>query len=73
MKGYDGPPLKIIVTGKPSSGKGSISPMVSRAYRGVYIASGNLLRSEVCACMLVSAAAAAAAFLRAFLRVLFFS
>lgn len=47
-KGYDGPPLKIIVTGKPSSGKGSISPMVSRAYRGVYIASGNLLRSEVC-------------------------
>ncbi|CBN74091.1 Adenylate kinase family protein [Ectocarpus siliculosus] len=45
-KAYDGPPLKIIVTGKPSSGKGSISPMLSRAYRGVYIASGNLLRSE---------------------------
>ncbi|CAB1105578.1 unnamed protein product [Ectocarpus sp. CCAP 1310/34] len=46
LKAYDGPPLKIIVTGKPSSGKGSISPMLSRAYRGVYIASGNLLRSE---------------------------
>lgn len=43
---YNGPPLKIVVTGKPSSGKGSISPMVSRAYRGVYVASGNLLRSE---------------------------
>ena len=44
---YKGPPLKIVVAGKPSSGKGSISPMVSRAYRGVYVASGNLLRSEV--------------------------
>ena len=39
--------MKIVVTGKPSSGKGSISPMVSRAYRGVYVSSGNLLRSEV--------------------------
>lgn len=44
---YTGPPLKMVIAGKPSSGKGSISPMVSRAYRGVYVASGNLLRSEV--------------------------
>ncbi|CAN0260460.1 unnamed protein product [Ascophyllum nodosum] len=45
-KRYTGPPMRIIIAGKPSSGKGSISPMLSRAFRGVYIASGNLLRSE---------------------------
>ncbi|CAM9242463.1 unnamed protein product [Discosporangium mesarthrocarpum] len=44
---YKGPPMKIFVAGKPSSGKGTISPMISRAYRGVYVSSGNLLRSEV--------------------------
>lgn len=48
---YKGPPLKILIAGKPSSGKGSICPMISRAYRGVYLASGNLLRSEVRVCV----------------------
>ncbi|KAG5190944.1 adenylate kinase family protein [Tribonema minus] len=44
---YKGPPMKILLLGKPCSGKGTIAPMLSRAYRAVVVSTGNLLRAEV--------------------------
>jgi len=41
-----GVPLNIVVLGKPASGKGTIAPMLSVAYRLVNVGVGNLLRSQ---------------------------
>ncbi|KAM3567743.1 hypothetical protein VYU27_010118, partial [Nannochloropsis oceanica] len=39
--------LKVVLTGKPCSGKGTQAPMMGRKYRMVHIATGNLLRAEI--------------------------
>lgn len=43
---YKGPPLNVVVLGKPASGKGTITPMLATAFRVTNIGVGNLLRSE---------------------------
>ncbi|CAM9568541.1 unnamed protein product [Chrysoparadoxa australica] len=48
-RSYTGPPLGILLLGKPSTGKGTLAPMISRAYHGVIVGTGNLLRMEVMA------------------------
>lgn len=39
--------IKIVLVGKPCSGKGTQAPMMARRYRCVHISVGNLLRAEV--------------------------
>ncbi|KAA8493779.1 Adenylate kinase 5, chloroplastic [Porphyridium purpureum] len=39
--------LRIVVTGKPVSGKGTYGPLLSKKYGMVHVSTGNLLRAEV--------------------------
>ena len=39
--------LKLLLLGKPSSGKGTIAPLISQRHRAVHISVGDLLRAEI--------------------------
>jgi len=39
--------IKVILAGKPCSGKGTQAPLIARKYRCVHISTGDLLRAEV--------------------------
>ena len=54
------PPLHVVLLGGPSSGKGTIAPMLSQCFRVRVVGVGQLLRGELRAARPRAAAAAAA-------------
>ena len=41
------PPMKIVLIGGPCSGKGTLAPMLSQAFRTRVLGAGQLLRAEI--------------------------